>query len=106
MSEKKTVSVLNFIKRNLYYFLIGLSLIIIMAVIAIVLTTNKLPSEGKKPESDSSPIESLPSESIPESVLPPNESNGGNTGNVEENKPVDTKIVFTMPVESVLGIDF
>jgi murein DD-endopeptidase MepM/ murein hydrolase activator NlpD len=100
MSEKKTVSVLNFIKRNLYYFLIGISLIIIMTVIAVVLlTANKTPNEGKIPESNA-PVESIPEESNPVESNPPDES-GENTGNVEEeNKPVDTKIVFTMPVTS------
>ncbi|MBE5742453.1 MAG: M23 family metallopeptidase [Clostridiales bacterium] len=105
MSEKKTVSVFNFIKRNLYYFLIGVSLIIIATVIAIVVaTSNKNPDEGKTPESVLPPIESTPEESTPEESTPnqnENENGGNNSGGVEEDdKPVDTKIVFTMPVSS------
>lgn len=42
MSEKKNnKSLLGFIKKNLYYLVIGVSLAIIATVIAVVLVTNK-----------------------------------------------------------------
>ena len=98
MSEKKTISVLNFIKRNLYYFLIGISLIVIAIVIAVVLLSESTPQEqGKTPESiPETESQSSPQESTPST----DEENTGNNDNKEENKPVDTKIVFTMPVKS------
>lgn len=99
MSEKKTNSVLNFIKNNLYYLLIGISLIIVATVIAIVLATStqKSPSGSRPPQNSES--EKVESESESESEIEkPNDSEdvGGN----ESNKPVDTKIVFAMPVET------
>lgn len=95
MSEKKTVSVLNFFKRNLYYLLIGASLIIIATVIAIVLLTSNNSPQGQLP-SDSSPVESTPEsepESEPESQTPTDKP-------IIDQKPVDTKIVFDLPVAS------
>lgn len=89
MSEKKTVSVLNFFKRNLYYLLIGASLIIIATVIAIVLLTGNDTPQGQLP-SESSPVESSP-ESEPESQKPTDKP-------IIEQKPVDTQIVFDLPV--------
>lgn len=93
MSEKKTVSVLNFVKKNLYYLLIGGSLIVIATIIAVVLASNKT-NEGQAgilpllPESthESAPTtsESTPEESAPEESTP--------------DKPASTQIVFTLPV--------
>lgn len=95
MSEKKTVSVLNFFKRNLYYFLIGASLIIIATIIAIVLSTGN-PSSGKVEESSKLPQDSaseeLPSQSEPDSTPESTEK--------PSDKPTDSKIVFTLPVSS------
>ena len=51
MSEKKNnKSLLGFIKKNLYYLVIGVSLAIIATVIAVVLVTNKKPNVAGKPE--------------------------------------------------------
>lgn len=100
MSEKKTVSVLNFLKRNLYYLLIGVSLIIIATVIAIVLIAgNPNLNEGAKPnESTPTPQESMP-ESESESEFRPGESLPDNPGeSTPGDKPVDGKIIFTLPV--------
>lgn len=58
MSEKKNnKSLLGFIKKNLYYLVIGVSLAIIATVIAVVLVTNKKPNVAGKPESET-PYES------------------------------------------------
>ena len=95
MSEKKTVSVLNFVKKNFYYLLIGGSLIVIATVIAVVLATrkNNLGQAGILPMLPDSTVESVPEsfESSPEESTP------------EESvpdKPASTQIVFTMPVEN------
>lgn len=103
MSEKKTVPVLNFIKKNFYYLLIGVSLIIIATVIAVILATNKGPiqgstdSTGEESKQESVPRESQsskPLESTPESKPPiesrPNES--------VDDKPVNNQIIFSLPV--------
>lgn len=96
MSEKKPSPVLNFIRKNFYYLLIGASLIIIATVIAIVLATNGAkPSQSgsisitEKP-SQSTPSESTPNESTPEESTPSDEPSS--------DKPVDNKIIFVMPV--------
>ena len=101
MSEKKTIPVLNFIKKNLYYLLIGTSLIVIATVIAVILATGKAtPSQsGATSESVESTTQSQPeseTESVPEEDSEPSES-------VPDN-PVITKIVFTMPVSSATVI--
>ena len=95
MSEKKTVSVLNFVKKNFYYLLIGGSLIVIATVIAVVLATrkNNLGQAGILPMLPDSTVESVPEsfESSPEESTP------------EESvpdKPASTQIVFTIPVEN------
>ncbi|MBR2336729.1 MAG: M23 family metallopeptidase [Clostridia bacterium] len=99
MSEKKTVPVLNFIKKNLYYLLIGASLIVIATVIAIILASGKTsPSQSgatsEKLEStpQSQPESERESASEPDSAPEQNES--------VPDKPVNTKVVFTMPVAS------
>ena len=91
MSEKKTVSVLNYVKKNVYYLLIGASLIIIATVIAILLATSNT-NQGALPqlqesirESSKESFESSPPESTPEEESQPD-------------KPTSTQIVFTMPV--------
>ena len=99
MSEKKTNSVLNFIKNNLYYLLIGISLIIIATVIAIVLASSsqKTPSGNKPPITSESEKNESTSESESEIEMPNDSENEGESES-ETNKPVDTKIVFAMPV--------
>ena len=64
MSEKKNNSLLSFVKRNLYYLVIGASLIIIATVIAIVLITNKPSDQARNSVNPNPATEStLPSES-------------------------------------------
>jgi len=58
MSEKKkNKSLLGFIKKNLYYLVIGVSLVIIATVIAVVLVTNKKTDVAGRPNSET-PYES------------------------------------------------
>lgn len=98
MSEKKNNSLLSFVKRNLYYLVIGASLIIIATVIAIVLITNKTPDQAGTSEKPNPGTESvLPSESEkdPDSEQPkPSDSEK----EPDSEKPTDTKIVFSLPV--------
>ena len=95
MSEKKNISLLNFFRKNLYYFMIGASLIIIATVIAIVLANDTSNATGGIKESIK-PIESIKEserDSQPESEKEPENEN-------ESSKPTDTKIIFTLPVSS------
>lgn len=98
MSEKKNNSLLSFVKRNLYYLVIGASLIIIATVIAIVLIANRTPDQAgtsEKPNPGTESTAPLESEKEPESEKPgPNESEKES----ESEKPTDTKIVFSLPV--------
>ncbi|MBQ4099099.1 MAG: M23 family metallopeptidase [Clostridia bacterium] len=106
MSEKKTNSVINFIKKNLYYILIGLSLIIIATVIAIVLATNSAPvDEGKVPpvsdseqNSESTPNQDQTQKPIEKPDDTPTNNPNDNPSDDTPNTPVDTKIVFNMPI--------
>ncbi len=108
MSEKKTTPVLNFIRRNFYYLLIGASLIIIATVIAIILATdnsgtiqgsNESTQSDSNRESTQSSARESSSESLSESVQ---ESKPGqsepNTNESVDDKPVNTQIIFTLPV--------
>lgn len=108
MSEKKNnKSLLGFIKKNLYYLVIGVSLAIIATVIAVVLVTNKKPNVAGKPESVT-PYESeqasttgggKESEKTPDK---PNESESGSAKDPEKESDTSasTKIVFDLPVAS------
>ena len=86
MSEKKNnKSLLGFIKKNLYYLVIGVSLAIIATVIAVVLVTNKKPNVAGKPES----------------VTPYESEQSSTTGGGKESETsASTKIVFDLPVAS------
>lgn len=107
MSEKKNnKSLLNFIKKNLYYLVIGVSLVIIATVIAIVLFTNK-PSQAVTPNESYSESERLPDsekESDKDSEKPSqsdkpagNESADPKPGSSDD-EPTVNKIVFALPV--------
>ena len=106
MSNKKTSTVLNFIKKNLYYILIGISLIIIATVIAIVLATNSVPiDEGKIPPSnESSPNEDNNSNQDDNNnqqhtpVQKPDDTPTNNPSDDTPDTPVDNKIVFCLPI--------
>ena len=100
MSEKKNHTVLNFIKKNLYYILIGISLIIIATVIAIVLATNSAPlDEGKLPEQNDSLQNGELQKPNQDETQKPVETPDDNTQNEPTDTPVDNKIVFIMPIE-------
>ena len=94
MSEKKNTSILNFFKKNLYYFMIGVSLIIIATVIAVVLSTSNATSQGGIKES------LHPLESVKESIVESATENEKEPEDNESSKPTDTKIIFTLPVNS------
>lgn len=107
MSEKKTnKSLLSFIKKNLYYLIIGISLITIAVVIAVVFITNKNPSEANKPTGNT-PIESEQVDNSQESNKDDGESFGsadkependsGESGGSDD-IPTSGKIVFSMPI--------
>lgn len=101
MSTKKTNTVINFIKKNLYYILIGISLIIIATVIAVILATNSAPiDQGKVPPIDESTptIESTPNNQPESDDKQPVQKPDDNQQNNQTNTPVDTKIVFGMPL--------
>lgn len=96
MSEKKTIPVLNFVKKNFYYLLIGLSLIVIATVIAIVLATgNNSPSQsGVMPGLADSNTQSQSDKTSESSSVEEPESEHESV----PNKPTINQIVFTMPV--------
>ena len=107
MSEKKNnKSLLNFIKKNLYYLVIGVSLVIIATVIAIVLFTNKpnqaiTPNESyvesEKPSNAGNKDSEKDSEKPTESDKP-GESTKDSEDESSSDKPTVNKIVFTLPV--------
>ena len=93
MSEKKTVSVLNFVKKNLYYLLIGGSLIVIATIVAVVLvTSNNNQNQGGI-------IQALP-ESALENSSQKESSNESTPEESTPDKPTSTQIVFTLPVSN------
>ncbi len=107
MSEKKNnKSLLNFIKKNLYYLVIGVSLVIIATVIAIVLFTNKL-SQAVTPNVSCSESERLPdsvkesdknSEKPSQSDKPAGNESANPKPGSSDDEPTVNKIVFALPV--------
>ena len=109
MSEKKNnKSLLSFIKKNLYYLVIGVSLVIIATVIAIVLFTKK-PNQAITPNESHSASERMPdsnkesektSEKPNQSDKPAvNESTDHKPdGDDKPDEPTVNKIVFALPV--------
>ncbi len=110
MSEKKKKqSLLIFIKKNLYYLVIGVSLLIIATVIAIVLFTNKRPDIANKPQSEqvteSENDSNTGSKESEKNSERPNQSDepaddSGKEPEKESDKPTSNKIVFSLPVAS------
>lgn len=102
MSEKKTSSVLNFFKRNLYYLLIGVALITIITVTAIVIATSGKNSDlANKPSSEQpSATEPVASESDkpgePDKPDTPDKPAPDTPDDPDD--PVDAKIEFAVPV--------
>ena len=112
MSEKKTSSVLNFFKRNLYYLLIGVALITIITVTAIVIATS-----GKNSDLANKPSSEKPSASEPVSEYPSIPDKPGKPDQPDEpdkpsepdkpDDPVDAKIEFVLPVAgATIGKEF
>ena len=97
MSERKNKNTFAyFVKKNLYYLVTGISLLIIAAVITVVLVTNKKPIEGNKPESVPGVESELPSSA--DEPKTPDESKDKPDKTGESGKTTDNKIVFSLPV--------
>ncbi len=107
MSEKKNnKSLLDFVRKNLYYLVTGVSLVVIATVIAVVLFTNKSSDVADKPESET-PYESEQSSTTggkeQESTdVKPDESDSGSAKDPEKESDASAsaKIVFDLPVAS------
>ena len=102
--SKATSNVLNFVKRNLYYLVIGFALIITAIVILAVLLS-KEPSVTEIPVDKviETPSETDKDVGKEEETTPKDseeEKNGESDTPKEPSEPTDTKIVFTMPVLS------
>ena len=101
MSEKKNNNtLLGFIKKNLYYLVIGVSLVIIATVIAIVLFTGKKTDQGLKPSSEVTfeSEKSTPSGNKDSGNKPDKPAESQKESEKESEEPAATKIVFLMPV--------
>ena len=101
MSEKKNKNTFAyFIKKNLYYLVTGISLLIIAAVITVVLVTNKKPIEGNKPDSVPGIESELPSSADEPKTPDESKDKPDKTGESEDEsgKTTDNKIVFSLPV--------
>ena len=98
MSEKNTTPVLNFVKKNFYYLLIGISLIVIATVIAIILATNQnsLGQSGLTPNTPSESVIQNKPESIVESM--PEQEPSSKEEESQPDKPTSTQIIFALPV--------
>ena len=100
MSEKKTASVLNFFKRNLYYLLIGVALITIITVTAIVIATSGKNSDLANKPSSEKPSATEPVSEDPNTPDKPSEPD-------KPDDPVDAKIEFVLPVAgATIGKEF
>ncbi|MBQ7642616.1 MAG: hypothetical protein IJS67_01820, partial [Clostridia bacterium] len=106
MSERKNNSVLNFFRRNLYYLIIGLALIVTAVVIAAVLLSERNDPVAQNGggerviESDTaSQNETVSSQKTDKPVDKEEESIEEKQSEKEDEKTDTTaKIVFTMPV--------
>ncbi len=97
MSKNNTV--LNFLKRNVYYLIIGIALIVTAIVImAVVLGKNNSVAEKPKPIIQSSEEPTKNTESESETTIAEQEPES--ESKPDETKPTDTKIVFTLPVQN------
>lgn len=110
MSEKKNSRVLNFIRSNLYYLLIGVALITIVAVTAVVVASNvnKTPQQAEKPPVESSkPQESVKESESTEPESPIESTEPEKPSESEKDPPTDQKIEFVAPVKNAsVGKDY
>ena len=104
MTEKKH-TVLNFIRKNAYYIIIGASIIIITVALAIILAAANRRSAGsavKQPAEQTAVVDNgdrdkdkeKPAEEKPVDEKP------ADPKNPDEDKPTATKIVFSDPVQN------
>lgn len=95
MSEKKNSRFLGFVKSNLYYLLIGVALITIIAVTAVVIASGSKKSVAEKPKEPpkiDDPVE-------PDKPDDPNDPDKPDNPD-KPDKPKDTEIIFNMPVQN------
>ncbi len=95
--SKSNNSVLNFIRRNVYYLIIGVALIITAIVIAAVLLTSNS-SVAVKPTGTVPASDSVEPTIEPESKSEESDSEKEPESESEDTTHTDTKIVFTMPI--------
>ncbi len=112
MSEKNSKTI-NFIKKNVYYFVFIICLAVLSVItIALVVTSNSQPVNGgntiEKPNDDNndstgSNDQNQNNQNKPSDENQPNEDNQGEE---EEQKPVVSVIVFDIPVNGTIIKDY
>lgn len=98
MSEKKNSRFLGFVKSNLYYLLIGVALITIIAVTAVVIASGSKRSVAEKPK-DPTGIDDPVDPSKPSEPDKPDDPDKPDKPDKPDD-PKETKIVFDMPVQN------
>lgn len=89
MPTKKNSRFLGFVKSNLYYLLIGVALITIIAVTAAVIASGSKKSVAEKPKEP-------PKIDEPDKPIDPEKPDNPE----KPENPKDTKIIFNMPVQN------
>ncbi len=114
MSEKNSKTI-NFIKKNVYYFVFIVCLAVLSVItIALVVTSNSKPVNGgntiEKPNNDNSDNGNNNAGNENQgNENKPNDENQGNedqNGKEEEQKPVVSVIVFDIPVNGTIIKDY
>ena len=113
MSEKNSKTI-NFIKKNVYYFVFIVCLAVLSVItIALVVTSNNNSLNGgstiEKPSEDNSNNGNNSGSQNQGNGNKPNDENQGNDnqgGNEEEQKPVVSVIVFDIPVNGTIIKDY
>ncbi len=95
MPTKKNSRILGFVKSNLYYLLIGVALITIIAVTAAVIASGSKKSVAEKPK-EPPKIDEPDKPDKPDEPVDPEKPD--NPEKPEE--PKETKIIFNMPVQN------
>ena len=108
MSEKKTHAVLNFFKRNLYYLIIGIALIVTAIVIAAVLLSRNASNVNtptvEKTIDDENNEQNTPNDTDDKENGNTDDNGDGENqgekgdGENQDDTPTDSKIVFMLPV--------
>lgn len=89
MPTKKNSRILGFVKSNLYYLLIGVALITIIAVTAAVIASGSKKSVAEKPK-EPPKIDEPDKPDKPDEPVDPE----------KPEEPKETKIIFNMPVQN------